>query len=109
MVMGGMAIVRPALNVLGFNSGNVSLSTMSSFSPFSWTCLQREERKKHRLQCITGRFKICICNSDGAVNEVFHLINKRQQIWMVSCTFSFKGYDSVDCTLGGAVVTKLLS
>ncbi|TNN75289.1 hypothetical protein EYF80_014526 [Liparis tanakae] len=46
--MGGMAIVRPALNVLGFNSGNVSLSTMSSFSPFSRTYLEHEESGKHR-------------------------------------------------------------
>lgn len=37
--MGGIAIVRPALNVFGFNSGNVSLSAIRSFSPFSCTCL----------------------------------------------------------------------
>lgn len=54
MVMGGMAIVRPALSVLGFSSGNVSLSNISSFSPFSWTCLQKQEGKKCTQQNETG-------------------------------------------------------
>lgn len=39
MDVGGIAMVRPALRVLGFNSGKVSLSDMTSFSPFSWTYL----------------------------------------------------------------------
>lgn len=48
--MGGIAIVRPALNVLGFSSGNVSLFIMTSFSPFNWTCLQREEA----IRCVNS-------------------------------------------------------
>lgn len=40
---GGIAIVRPALSVRGFISGNVSLSTMSKGSPFSCTDLQNKE------------------------------------------------------------------
>lgn len=40
---------------------------------------------------------------------MFSLINKRKQIWIIPCTFSCKGHDSVDGTLGGAVVLKFLN
>lgn len=42
MDTGGIAIVRPALSVLGFISGNVSLSTISKGSPFSCTDLKNK-------------------------------------------------------------------
>lgn len=102
MVMGGMAIVRPALNVLGFNSGNVSLSTMSSFSPFSWTCLQREEKRKRKLQRKTGSCRKIYGTKMRQFDEVFY-----SKSGSLHAPPVFKGYDSVNCTLGGAVVTKL--
>lgn len=52
--MGGIAIVRPALKVFGFNSGNVSLSAMRSLSPFSCTCLAERNADVFRLSCTLG-------------------------------------------------------
>lgn len=57
--MGGMAIVRPALSVLGFSSGN-SLFIISSFSPLSWTCLKEKTENADCISSDVGHQKLVV-------------------------------------------------
>lgn len=78
--MGGIAIVRPARKVFGFNSGNVSLSAMRSFSPFSCTCLAgRNARRVFRLGCTHGGAVV-------AKLKGFYFLVKRLRTTQIKCS-----------------------